>query len=95
MNYLHRELKELIKTYTRPFDGLLALRERGLRSRIDRIDQDIQRQEQLVEQKSQALVGRFSRLQANLGSLQQQQQYVSAALGGGGGNPVSQLLSSV
>jgi flagellar hook-associated protein 2 len=87
------QLRAVIGSYSRVPDGLLGVREAGLRSRIRKLDDDIAQKERRLEQRSQALTEKFSRLQASLGNLQKQQQYLSATLpGGGGGNLVSQLL---
>jgi flagellar hook-associated protein 2 len=87
------QLREVIAGYTRSQDGLLGIRERGLKSRIDRIDQEITQKERRLEQRTQSLTDQFSRLQASLGNLQRQQQYLSAVMpAGGGGNTISQLM---
>lgn len=86
------QMSELLAGYTRPGDGLLALRERTLKNRIDSLDRQIDNQERRVEQKTNHLVNKFSRLQGTLAQLQAQQQYVSASLGGGGGNVLEQLI---
>jgi flagellar hook-associated protein 2 len=88
------QLKYVVSTYTRPNDGLLTIREKGMRERIKKIDDDIAQKERRVEQKTQALVDRFSRLQATLGQMQRQQQYMQSALGsgGGGGDLIGQLM---
>ncbi|MGE0616124.1 MAG: flagellar filament capping protein FliD [Bacteriovoracia bacterium] len=88
------QFAEVLNVYGRPNDGLLALREKGLRTRIDQIDTQIANKERLIERKTQNLVDRFSRLQATLGAMQQQQAYMQATLGaaGGGGGMVQQLL---
>ncbi len=88
------QMGEVLKMYTRPFDGMLAMREKGMQSRIGEIDRTIEGKERLLERRAQSLTDRFSRLQATLGQLQGQQQYMQAALGsmGGGGNIVSQLM---
>ena len=87
------QLRTVVGAYTRPSDGLLAIKEGGLRSRIRRIDDDIARKERMVNQKQESLVRQFSKLQASLAAMQQQQQYLSAALpGGAGGNMVQALL---
>lgn len=90
---LAHQLKQVLDQYTRPMDGLLANREKGLRDRIRQIDRQIENQERQVERRAQALTDKFSRLQSALGGLQQQQAYMQANLGGGGGNPITQLLS--
>lgn len=88
------QLKAVVANYTRGNDGLLTMREQGLKSRIKRIDDDIANKERRVDQRMQSLTEQFSRLQATLGNMQKQQQYLSATLpgAGGGGNVVQQLL---
>ena len=86
------QMKEILSGYTRSGTGTLVMREHGLRERIQRLDDDIARKEQQIEQRTQALTDKFSRLQASLGNLQRQQQYLSTALPTGGNNLVAQLL---
>lgn len=88
------QMGEVLRMYTRPLDGLLAMKEKAMQSRINQIDRNIEQKERLLERKTQNLVDRFARLQASLGGLQQQQAYMQSALGsmGGGGNLMSQLL---
>jgi flagellar hook-associated protein 2 len=87
------QLKSVIANYTRPNDGLLALRESGMKGRIKNIDEDIANKERRIEQKIQSITDQFSRLEGTLANMQKQQQYLSSTLGGGGGgNIVSQLL---
>lgn len=85
------QLRETLKGYTRPFNGLLALRERSLNSRIQQIDNNIENKERNLQQRQESLTRRFARLEASLGALQQQQAALSS-IGGGGGGLVSQLL---
>jgi flagellar hook-associated protein 2 len=86
-------IKTLTDSYTRTGNGLLNVKEQGLKSRIKAVDDQIDQKKILLEKKKQSVVDQFSRLEATLGNLQRQQQYVSATLGGGGGgNPLSQLL---
>lgn len=90
------QMKEVMMNYTRPSEGLLAIRERGLRSRIKAVEQNIEYKERAVERRQEALTNQFARLQGTLGNLQQQQQYLQATLGGGGGgSPIAQLLSTM
>ncbi len=87
------QMSEVLKGWTRPFDGLLTTREKGLQSRIDQIDRNIDTKSRYLEQRTKTLTEKFSRLQGALGALQQQGQYVQATLGStGGGNLVQQLL---
>lgn len=88
------QLRQVIGNYTRPLDGLLAMKEKGLRDRISNIDRDIGFKERMLERRAQALTEQFSRLQSSLGALQQQGQAVQAAVGGGGQNIVTQLLGT-
>ena len=86
------QLREVVRLYTRPTDGLISVKEKGLRDRIDTIDKNIADKERILERRAQSLTSQFSRLQSSLGSLQQQQQYLQATLGGAGGGSVAQLL---
>jgi flagellar hook-associated protein 2 len=86
-------LRKLFDTYTRPSNGSLIIKERGIKSRIQQIDDQIDQKSRTIEQKKQQITDRFSRLEATLGNLQRQQQYLSATLpGAGAGSPISQLL---
>lgn len=88
------QMRTVLTGYNAPGNGLLALREQGLQSRIKEIDRQIDDKNRLLDKKQQDLVGQFSRLEASLGQMQQQQQYLAATLpgAGGGGNLISQLL---
>ncbi len=87
------QLSKVMSLYTRPGDGLLAVREKGFRQRVDQIDRNIEDKQRGLEKKTDSLTQQFSRLQGTLGKLQSQQQYMQATLGGGGGgNLVQQLL---
>jgi len=88
------QLRQVIKTYTQPGNGLLAMREAGLRGRIKRIDTQIAQTEKRIEAKVQSVTNQFSRLQATISNMQKQQAYLSATMGGGGGTggAISQLL---
>lgn len=86
------QLKSVVRNYTLPGVGLLALKENGMQSQIRQIDDNIDNQERILGRRAQALTDRFARLQSSLGALQQQQQFMQSTLGGGGGALVSQLL---
>jgi len=88
------QMREVISNYTRAGDGLLNMREQGLRSRITEMDRQIDGKIKVLERKQQGLVDKFSKLEGTLANMQRQQQYLSAALpgGGGGGNIISQLM---
>ncbi len=90
-NGVARQMRDIYDSYMRSSDGFLTVKERGLRDRIRNIDDNIDQKTRLLESKKQALVDRFSRLEATLGNLQRQQQFLSAALPSGGGI-VSQLM---
>ena len=89
---LGMQLREVMANYTRPGQGLLAMREQGMRSRIAKIDTDIEQKQRMLDRKQEALTAQFSRLQGTLANMQQQQSYVQSAMGGGGGNMISQLM---
>ena len=87
------QLGQLFKGYTQSGNGMLALRETSMRSRIKSIDDQIDRKTKNLEVRQQALTDKFSRLEASLSDLQRQQQYLSASMpAGGGNNLVAQLL---
>lgn len=88
------QLKQVVGNYTRPNTGLLSVREKGMRERIKRIDDDIANKERRIEQRTQQLVGQFSRLQASLGKMQSQQAYLQSmgAASAGGANLMQQLM---
>jgi flagellar hook-associated protein 2 len=86
-------LRELFSGYTRPQNGMLALREQGLRGRIREIDRQIELKNRNLERKQAALTAQFARMETALAGLQQQQQYMMTALpAAGGGSMVSQLM---
>lgn len=86
------QIKTVMTNYTRPGNGLLAGREQSLRSRITRMDRDIENKERNVQRKTESLTQQFSRMQSSMANMQQQQQQLQASLGGGGGNLISQLM---
>jgi flagellar hook-associated protein 2 len=86
------QLRQVMANYTRPGNGLLAMRENGMKGRIAKIDRDIEVKERGLERKKEMLTQKFSRLQSTLSGMQQQQQYMQASMGGGGGNLISQLM---
>lgn len=86
------QIKTVMTNYTRPGNGLLAGREASLRSRITRIDRDIETKERHVQRRTESLTQQFARMQSTLAGMQQQQAYLQSAMGGGGGNIVSQLM---
>ncbi len=89
---LANKLRRIIDGYTRNGDGMLSVKEQGIRQRIKQIDDQIDNKTRLVEQKQQAIVEQFSRLEGTLGNLQRQQQQLTASLGGSSGGGVAQLL---
>lgn len=86
------QLKQVVQQFTSPVNGVMNLREQGLRNRIKQIDDNIAVKERLIEQKTQALTEKFSKLQGTLANMQRQQAALGAMGGGGGGNIVQQLL---
>lgn len=85
-------LRNTLEAYTRPGNGILTNKERGIHTRMDAIDQQIDQKTGYLDRKREALVNQFAKLEATLGNLQKQQQYLSAALPGAGGGMVSQLM---
>lgn len=86
------QLRQVVANYTRPGSGLLAIREQGLKQRINKIDRDIEAKQKLLDRKTEALTQQFSRLQGTLANLQRQQSYLAATVGASGGDPISQLI---
>lgn len=87
------QLKEVLSSYTRAGDGILSLRESGLKSRVKDIDNQIDQRMKILDRRHQQLTDQFSKLEVVLSKLQSQQQYLSSTLGGGGGGSiVSQLM---
>lgn len=79
------ELTTQIKTANDLGSGYLANREKGLKERISRIDNDIERKERNVEKKAEAIRKKFAALESAMGNLKQQTSAISALGGGGGG----------
>lgn len=87
------QAREVMSYYTRPGNGLLALRERGMRNRIAKIDRDIEMKERQLERKREQVTNQFARLQTTLSNMQTQQNYLQQSLASsGGGNLISQLM---
>ncbi len=87
-----KQLSAVLSGYTRMQNGLLAVREQGLRSRVTKLDQEIGEKERRIDQKVQSLTDKFARLQGTLANMQRQQQAIAAMPGAGSGNMISQLL---
>ncbi len=89
-----QQIRATIDGYTQSSNGLLAVKERGIQSRIKEIDNQIDQKTRLLDKRKEDLVSQYSRLESTLGNLQRQQQFLSASLpgAGSGGNIVSQLL---
>lgn len=87
------QVKDVVGYYTRPGNGLLAMREQGMKNRIAKIDRDIEMKERGLGRRQEMLTAQFSRLQSTLSNMQQQQSYLASSMGaGGGGNLISQLM---
>ena len=92
-NGMASKLRKTLDGYLRGGNGMLSIKEQGIRDRIKQIDEQIENKTRSVDSKKQHIVEQFARLESSLGSLQRQQQQVSATMGGGGGGgTVSQLL---
>lgn len=76
------QLETVFQGYTNPLTGNLAMREKGMQNNIRRVDEQILDKQLQIDRKTQALVRRFSRLQASLADLQRQQQGFAATMGG-------------
>ena len=90
-NGFANRLLSIIRAYNQPNQGLLANKEKGLRSRIKQIDDQIESRTRLIDQKKEALVNQFARLESTLSKMQKQQQYLSSALPGAGAG-MTQLM---
>jgi len=91
---LVNQLRGFIDSYMRSGSGVFQGKEKGIHSRIDSIDQQIEQKTNYLDKKRESLVSQFSRLEATIGNMQRQQQYLSATLpgAGSGGSVISQLL---
>lgn len=65
--------------------GVVNNRKRGIQSKIDRIDRDIESKEKRLEKKEVALRRKFSKLEEQLGKIRSQGAQVAGAFGGGAG----------
>ena len=81
----------IIRSYNQVNEGVLAQKEKGLKSRIKQIDDQIENKSRFIEQRKQNLVNQFSRLESTLGKMQKQQQYLAATLPGAGSS-MAQLI---
>ena len=81
----------IIRGYNQANEGVLAQKEKGLKSRIKQMDDQIENKSRFIEQRKQNLVNQFSRLESTLGKMQKQQQYLAATLPGAGSS-ISQLI---
>ena len=91
-NGFANRLLNVIRSYNQPNQGLLANKEKGLRSRIKQIDDQIETKTRSIDQKKEALVNQFARLESTLSKMQKQQQYLSTALPGANAG-MAQLIS--
>lgn len=88
------KLAQLTFHYTRLFGGGLALKEQGLRSRMDDLDRQIDQKSRYLDQRKQHLIQQFSRLESTLAGLQNQQASLGAVLPGAGAG-MAQLIAGV
>ncbi len=87
------QLRTVLDGYTRPLNGLLTIREQGMRHNIQDIDRQIDDKSRMLDRRQQELTQKFARLEGSLADLQRQQQYLSSTLPtAGGNNLVAQLL---
>jgi flagellar hook-associated protein 2 len=85
------QLASILRGFTDPANGVVAVRDKAMQDRIRRIDDQIAQTEMRVEQKAKSLTDKFSRLEGTLSQMQAQQNYMAATMGAGG-NPIAQLL---
>ena len=88
-----KQIRDSLDGFTRPLDGILATRERGLRDRVKELDRQIDTKKAALERRQTTLTEQFSRLEASLAGLQRQSQSLAAmGAGGCGGGSIAQLL---
>ena len=87
------QMRQIFNNYNNTQDGLLTLKEKGLKNRIKQIDEQIDQKTKVLERKKEAITNKFAKLETTMANLQRQSQYLSASLpSGGGGSMVSQLI---
>ncbi len=74
-------LKTLTESLLKPEMGIIGSREKGIRDRIRRMDDDITRKEANLSKRETALKRQFAQLEALTNNMQGQQQYLTQALG--------------
>lgn len=85
---VRREIGNLLN----PSFGAIANRSKGLKNKIDQIDDRIANKERQIEKKEQMLRDKFSRLEESMSRLKSQGGQLAAM--GGGGNPINSLVQS-
>lgn len=85
-------VKREVTNLLNPSFGPIANRSKGLKNKIDQIDQRIIDKERQLDKKEQMLRAKFSRLEESMSKLKSQGGALAGL--GGGGNPISQLVQS-
>lgn len=86
------QLKETVASYTNFGNGLLGVREKGIKDRIRNLDNQIDQKAKRLEQRQQSLTDQFSRLEGTLAGMQRQQAALGAMGAPAGGGGLQQLL---
>lgn len=76
-------IKNITDRFLLPETGTVTVREKGIKDRIKKMDEDIARKEANLQKREAQLKRQFSQLEGLLGSMQQQQAYMQQALGSG------------
>lgn len=84
-------LAEFVTAVTRPPEGMLINRNRGLQANIDQIDRRIEDKQRVLEQKEINLKNKFSRLESTISRLKGQSAGLSALAQSAASNPVTEL----
>lgn len=79
-----KQIKDVTDGFLRPETGAVTVREKGIRDRIRRMDQEIARKEENLTKREAQLKRQFSQLEGLMGSMQSQQSYLQQALGSPG-----------
>lgn len=78
-----QKVSELISNCTELGNGFFKVKENVLHSRVNQINQQIEKKSQFIEQRKNQITEQFSRLQKTLAHFQEQQRYLNTSLSGG------------
>ncbi|MGE4232240.1 MAG: flagellar filament capping protein FliD [Bacteriovoracia bacterium] len=82
-NFVERA-KNMADGFLRPEYGVISSRERGIRERIKKMDDEIIQREDRLDKREKSLKRQFAQLEGLIGSSQGQQAFLQQALGGTG-----------